>query len=124
MGEVEVTQMVDPRVDLKIVHRHPVLFNWHPNASVADQHVQPAIIRVSTKDRQQRLPTTLFPSVLRKEYFDCPERLLRNTIHLIEGGEGSLYPRTLLAVQRWLNYCCIMQILPLKCRQGSLLCTQ
>jgi hypothetical protein len=46
-----------------------------------------------------RLPMTLFPSVLRKEYFDCPERLFRSTLHLIEGGEGSLYPRTLLAVQ-------------------------
>jgi hypothetical protein len=28
---------------------------------------------------------------------------------------------TLLAVPRWLNYCCIMQILPLLCQQGSLL---
>jgi hypothetical protein len=120
VGEVEVTQMVDPRVDLKIVHRHSVLFHRHPHASVADQDVQPAIIRVSITDIQ-RLPTTLFLSVLRKEYFECPERLLRSTLHLIEGGEGSLYPRTFLAVPRWLNYCCIMQILPLKCRQGSLL---
>ncbi len=107
--------MVDPRVDLKIVHRHPVLLHRNPHARVADQHVQPAMSRVSTRDIH------IFPSVLRKEYFDCPERLLRNTIHLIEGGEGSLYPRTLLGVPRWLNYCYIMQILPLKCRQGSLL---
>jgi hypothetical protein len=120
VGEVEVTQMVDPRVDLKIVHRHPVLFHRHPHASVADQHVQPAIIRVSTRDIQ-RLPMTLFPSVLRKGYFDCPDRLFRSTLHLMEREEGSLYPRTLLGVPRWLNYCCIMQILPLKCRKGSLL---
>ncbi len=61
VGEVEVTQMVDPRVDLKIVHRHPVLLHRHPDASVADQDVQPAIIKVSTRD-EQRLPTstTLF----------------------------------------------------------------
>jgi hypothetical protein len=81
--EVEVTQMVDPRVDLKIVHRHPVLLHWHPHASVADQHVQPAIIKVSTRDIQ-RLPKTLFPSVLRMEYFDCPERLLHSTLHVIK----------------------------------------
>ncbi len=40
----------------------------------------------------QILPTTLFPFVLRKAYFDCPERLLHSmvgTLHLIEGGEGS-----------------------------------
>jgi hypothetical protein len=50
VGEVEVTQMVDPGVDLKIVRCHPVLFHRNPDASVADQHVQPAIIRVSTRD--------------------------------------------------------------------------
>ncbi len=44
-----MTQMVDPRVDLKIVHRHSVLFHRNPHARVADQHIQPAIIRVSTK---------------------------------------------------------------------------
>ncbi len=33
------------------------------------------------------------------------ERLLRSTLHLIEGGYGSLYSRTLLAVPRWLNNC-------------------
>ncbi len=32
-----------------------------------------------------------------------------------------MYSRTVLAVPRWLNNCCIMQILPLLCRQGSLL---
>jgi hypothetical protein len=37
------------------------------------------------------------------------------------GKERSPYSRTLLAVPRWLNYCRIMQILPLLCRQGSLL---
>ncbi len=120
MGEVEVTQMVDPRVDLKIVHRHPVLLHRHPDTRVADQDVQPAIIRVSTRDIQ-RLPMTLSPSVLRKEYFDCPERLFRGTLHLTEGGEGSLYPRTPSGVLRWLNYCCKMQLFPFQCRQGSLL---
>jgi hypothetical protein len=40
---------------------------------------------------------TLFPPMLRKEYFDCPERLFRSTLHLTEGGEGSLYPRTVLS---------------------------
>ncbi len=40
-----------------------------------------------------RLPPSLFPFVLRKAYFDCPERLLLSgmvgALHLIEGGEGS-----------------------------------
>ncbi len=31
----------------------------------------------------QRLPTTIFPLVLRKEYFDCPETLTqKGTFHL------------------------------------------
>jgi hypothetical protein len=32
-----------------------------------------------------------------------------------------VYSRTVLAVPRWLNYYCIMQILPLLCQQRSLL---
>jgi len=46
----------------------------------------------------QRLPTTPFSLVLRKEYFWLSsERLSRSklhTLHLIEGGEGSLYSCT------------------------------
>ncbi len=54
------------------------------------------------------------------------ERLSRSTLYLIfnRGGREEsvlLYSCTLLAVPRWFNYCCIMQILPLLCRQGSML---
>ncbi len=87
-----MTQMVDPRVDLKIVRCHPVLLHRHPHASVADQNVKPAIIRASTRDTQ-RLPMTLFPSVLRKEYFDSPERLFRSRyITFNRGRRGESVP--------------------------------
>jgi hypothetical protein len=70
----------------------------------------------------QRLSTTLFPfSVAQGIFWLSCERFLRSTLHLIEGGERSLYSRSLLAVPRWINYCCVMQFLPFLCRQGSLL---
>ncbi len=47
--------------------------------------------------------------------------LLRSAVHLIAGGKGSLYSRTLLAVPKRLNYCCIMHILPFVISAGSLL---
>jgi hypothetical protein len=47
------------------------------------------------------------------------ERLLRST--LLERRERSLYSFTILAVPRWLNNCCIVQIFSLLCRQGSLI---
>jgi len=69
----------------------------------------------------QRLPTTPFPLVLRME---CILTVLRETLtqYIIfnRGGESSLYSRTLLAVPRWINYCCVMQFLPFLCLQGSL----
>ena len=58
-------------------------------------------------------------SVAQGIFLLSPARLLRSTLKLIEGGEGSLHFPTLLAVPRCLNNCYIMQILPLLFRQGS-----